>query len=34
MQSGTTLKNRYKIIKSLGSGGFGDTFLAEDSDLP
>ena len=34
MQSGTTLKNRYKIIKSLGSGGFGDTYLAEDSDLP
>ena len=34
MQSGTTLRNRYKIIKPLGSGGFGDTYLAQDSDLP
>ncbi|MFN6569146.1 bifunctional serine/threonine-protein kinase/formylglycine-generating enzyme family protein [Dendronalium sp. ChiSLP03b] len=32
--TGTVLRNRYKIIKILGSGGFGDTYLAEDLDLP
>ncbi len=32
--TGTTLRNRYKIIKILGSGGFGDTYLAADLDLP
>ncbi len=31
---GTVLRNRYKIIKILGSGGFGDTYLAADLDLP
>lgn len=30
----TTLNNRYQIIKTLGSGGFGDTFLAKDTHLP
>jgi len=34
MLTGEILRNRYKIIKLLGSGGFGDTYLAEDLDLP
>lgn len=34
MQIGTVLRNRYKINRFLGSGGFGDTYLAEDLDLP
>ncbi|NET26753.1 serine/threonine-protein kinase [Okeania sp. SIO1I7] len=28
------LKNRYKIISELGKGGFGNTYLAVDLDLP
>lgn len=32
--SDSTLNNRYKIIKKLGEGGFGQTFLAEDLHLP
>ncbi|MBD2360242.1 SUMF1/EgtB/PvdO family nonheme iron enzyme [Anabaena minutissima FACHB-250] len=32
--TGTILRNHYKIIKILGSGGFGDTYLAQDLDLP
>lgn len=32
MLVGVTLRNRFKIIKKLGSGGFGDTYLAEDID--
>ena len=31
---GTILQNRYKIIQTLKSGNFGDTFLAEDTHLP
>jgi serine/threonine protein kinase len=34
MLFGKVLRNRYRILKKLGSGGFGDTFLAEDMDLP
>ncbi|NJM21459.1 MAG: DUF4101 domain-containing protein [Richelia sp. RM2_1_2] len=30
----TFLNNRYKILNILGSGGFGDTFLAEDTQMP
>ncbi|MBF2072823.1 MAG: tetratricopeptide repeat protein [Synechococcales cyanobacterium C42_A2020_086] len=34
MLSGNILRNRYKILKLMGSGGFGDTYQAEDLDLP
>ena len=31
---GQKLRNRYHIIKLLGQGGFGVTYLAQDYDLP
>lgn len=34
MNSTALLSNRYQIIKTLGRGGFGETFLAIDTHLP
>lgn len=28
------LNNRYRILQTLGAGGFGKTFLAEDTHMP
>jgi len=30
----TLLNNRYQVIQTLGAGGFGNTFLAEDTYMP
>ena len=30
----TLLNNRYQVIEVLGAGGFGETFLAEDTHMP
>jgi eukaryotic-like serine/threonine-protein kinase len=34
LQTGKILRNRYKITKILGSGGFGNTYIAQDLELP
>jgi len=31
---GKVISGRYQIIQNLGGGGFGQTFLAEDLQLP
>lgn len=31
---GSTLRDRYQVTQLLGSGGFGDTYIAQDLDLP
>jgi serine/threonine-protein kinase len=30
----TLLNDRYQVLQTLGSGGFGETFLAEDTQMP
>ncbi|BAZ66160.1 serine/threonine protein kinase [Fischerella sp. NIES-4106] len=34
LPANTILRNHYKIITLLGKGGFGETYLAEDLDIP
>ncbi len=34
LQIGTQLAGHYQIVKSLSSGGFGETYIAEDSHRP
>ncbi|MFM7369959.1 MAG: protein kinase domain-containing protein, partial [Sphaerospermopsis kisseleviana] len=34
MVIGVKLRQRYQISRVLGSGAFGDTYLAQDLDLP
>jgi serine/threonine-protein kinase len=32
--SSTLLNNRYQVLETLGAGGFGKTFLSEDTQMP
>ena len=34
MLTDTILRNRYKILRELGRGGFSVTYLGGDMDLP
>jgi serine/threonine protein kinase, bacterial len=33
-QTSTLVNNRYRVVRELGKGGFGATFLVEDTQLP
>ncbi|MCT7965792.1 serine/threonine protein kinase [Laspinema sp. D1] len=34
MMTPTRLNNRYQVIRDIGEGGFGQTFLVEDTQMP
>ncbi|WP_375293956.1 IMS domain-containing protein [Oscillatoria sp. HE19RPO] len=34
MMTPTRLNNRYQVIRDIGAGGFGQTFLVEDTQMP
>ncbi len=34
MMTPTKLNNRYQVIRDIGAGGFGKTFLVEDTQMP
>jgi serine/threonine-protein kinase len=34
MMNDLILNNRYQVLKHLAGGGFGTTYLAEDTQMP
>jgi len=34
MMTPTKLNNRYQVVRDIGAGGFGQTFLVEDTQMP